>query len=113
MAEAGGRELGFDQMEENVARVLLLHPKDNVAVALDDIATKSVVAVLGAETPLRLTAQQGIQFAHKLAMRPIAAGEAILKYGIPVGFATAPVAAGEWVHTHNVGSYYAEKKEAK
>ena len=96
-----------------MARVLLLHPKDNVAVALDDIAAKSVVTVLGGETELRLTAQQGIQFAHKLAMRPIVAGEPILKYGVPVGFATASVAAGEWVHTHNASSYYAAGKETK
>jgi len=43
---------------------------------------------------------------HKVAARAIAAGEKILKYGAPIGSATAPIAAGEHVHTHNVQSDY-------
>ncbi len=39
---------------------------------------------------------------HKYALRPIAAGENIIKYGMPIGRATVAIAAGEHVHTHNV-----------
>ena len=38
---------------------------------------------------------------HKYARRPIAAGENVIKYGMPIGHATCPIAAGEHVHTHN------------
>ncbi|MDQ3623094.1 MAG: UxaA family hydrolase [Verrucomicrobiota bacterium] len=43
---------------------------------------------------------------HKIAARSIAAGEKILKYGAPIGSATADIAAGEHVHTHNLKSDY-------
>jgi hypothetical protein len=45
---------------------------------------------------------QAIASGHKIALRPIAAGELVKKYGQPFGRATHPIAPGEWVHTHNV-----------
>ena len=39
---------------------------------------------------------------HKYALRDIAKGENIIKYGNPIGYATADIKAGEHVHTHNV-----------
>ena len=39
---------------------------------------------------------------HKIAIRDIKQGEAVVKYGFPVGIATKDVAQGEWVHTHNM-----------
>ena len=39
---------------------------------------------------------------HKYALRPIAEGENIIKYGNPIGHATAPIAQGEHVHSHNM-----------
>ena len=39
---------------------------------------------------------------HKYARRDIAQGEDIIKYGEPIGKATAPILKGEHVHTHNV-----------
>ena len=44
--------------------------------------------------------------AHKIARSAIACGETILKYGMPIGVATAPIAAGEHVHIHNIRSAY-------
>ena len=35
---------------------------------------------------------------------PIHAGEAVIKYGSPIGLATAEIAAGAHVHTHNLAS---------
>jgi len=39
---------------------------------------------------------------HKHALRPIAKGENVIKYGAPIGHATEDIGAGEWVHTHNL-----------
>ncbi|MBQ8302970.1 MAG: altronate dehydratase [Clostridia bacterium] len=39
---------------------------------------------------------------HKYALRDIACGEDIIKYGNPIGHATADIKQGEHVHTHNV-----------
>ena len=40
---------------------------------------------------------------HKVAIRPIAVGEPIRRYGQIIGFATAPIAPGQHVHTQNCG----------
>jgi altronate hydrolase len=39
---------------------------------------------------------------HKYALADIACGENVIKYGSPIGHATADIKAGEHVHTHNV-----------
>ena len=39
---------------------------------------------------------------HKYALRDIAAGENIIKYGNPIGHATVDIKVGEHIHTHNM-----------
>ena len=46
--------------------------------------------------------KQLIKKGHKFALRDIAKGEKIIKYGAPIGIATKDIAEGEWVHVHNV-----------
>ena len=41
---------------------------------------------------------------HKVALRDVAAGEAIIKFGVRIGHATKPIARGAWVHLHNLAS---------
>ena len=41
---------------------------------------------------------------HKYAIRPIAKGENVIKYGMPIGHATADIAVGDHVHTHNLAT---------
>ena len=48
---------------------------------------------------------------HKYALRPIAAGESVVKYGMPIGHATRDIAAGDHVHTHNLATNLGEKVE--
>jgi len=43
---------------------------------------------------------------HKIALKPIEVGQKIIKFGVPVGSATQPIAAGAHVHMHNVKSDY-------
>ncbi|MBT55554.1 MAG: galactonate dehydratase [Mameliella sp.] len=78
-------------------RLLTLSPQDNVAIALDDLATGDVV---GQDS---LTLVQSVARGHKVAIAPIAAGRNVLRYGQIIGQATADIAAGEHVHVHNLG----------
>ena len=48
---------------------------------------------------------------HKYALRPIAAGENVIKYGMPIGHATRDIAVGEHVHTHNLATNLGETVE--
>ena len=77
-----------------------IHPADTVAVALRPIPKGTAVTLPGAAQAV--AAAEDIPQGHKLALRPIAAGEDIIKYGFPIGHATADVPAGGWLHTHNV-----------
>ncbi len=83
-------------------RVLLLAPEDNVVVACRDLDGGEEVAIDG--VPLVLP--EPVPTGHKLARRAIRAGERVLKYGAPIGSARVDVAAGEYVHTHNLKSDY-------
>ncbi|MCP5025617.1 MAG: altronate dehydratase, partial [Actinomycetia bacterium] len=40
---------------------------------------------------------------HKVATRPVAAGQPVRRYGQIIGFATVPMGPGDHVHTHNLG----------
>jgi altronate hydrolase len=83
-----------------VIDAIVISATDNVATALEPIESGAAVRA-GAET---LTALEAIPRGHKIALRAIAAGERVLKYGSPIGTATSPIAAGAHVHTHNVAS---------
>jgi altronate hydrolase len=76
--------------------VLQLHPADSVAVALCDIDAGDEVGVS------EVRASQPILRGHKIAICPIATGEAILKFGQVIGVASTPILPGEHVHIHNL-----------
>src|SRR5204862_7875820 len=69
-------------------------PKDTVGVAVDPIAEGAAAG--------GVTARARVMRGHKMAVAPIAKGEPVRKYDQIIGFATAPIAPGEWVHTQNV-----------
>ena len=48
---------------------------------------------------------------HKYALRAIAAGENVIKYGMPIGHATCAIAAGAHVHVHNVATNLGDELE--
>jgi altronate hydrolase len=73
---------------------------DSVATALDDLAAGTVASVGDAKVTLNEAVGRG----HKVALRAIAPGEPVLKFGFPIGRATSPIAPGDRVHTHNVST---------
>jgi altronate dehydratase len=79
--------------------VIVISGADNVATALEALEIGQVLSDAGS-----LTVREPIPRGHKIALRPIAAGAEVLKYGSPIGLATTDIAAGAHVHTHNVSS---------
>ena len=79
--------------------LILLHPADNVAIARVPIPAGAELRVAGAA----LTAREPIPAGHKMALRAILRGQAVLRYGEAIGRATADISVGCHVHTHNVG----------
>jgi hypothetical protein len=56
-----------------------------------------------------VTLARPVSLAHKVALRDIASGESILKYGVSIGIATDSIRRGEWVHLHNCRSALDER----
>ncbi len=73
-----------------------LSPADNVVVARADLLPNTALA------EENVTCRSHIPAGHKLATAPIAAGAPVRKYNQIIGFATAAIAPGEHVHTHNL-----------
>ena len=83
--------------------LLLLLPADQIAVAVRDIEPGETLALPDGS---RVTTGARVPFGFKIAVRAIAAGEKVFKYGVPIGTATAPIAPGDVVHLHNLRSDY-------
>lgn len=90
------------------ANIVVLSPHDNVAIAVADIP-----AGAGARSAegVSVTAVEAIPLGHKVALRAIAEGERIVRFGVPVGIATATIGEGRLVHIHNVRSQYLDNVE--
>lgn len=74
-----------------------IHEQDNVVVTLRNFRQGETLAVGGDIIALLQNVPRG----HKIAVRLIAEGEPVIKYGYPIGHAVHPIQAGEHVHTHN------------
>ena len=81
--------------------------RDMVAVALHPLKAGETVRCEGAEVTLR----EDIPMGHKTALRDIRKGEAVIKYGFPIGEATEDIPAGGHVHTHNLRTLLSGEKE--
>ena len=77
------------------SKTVLLGANDSVAVAITDIAA-------GDEIGGGLIALTDIPSGHKVAVTAIGAGDTVIKYGQAIGVATARIAKGAHVHSHNL-----------
>ena len=78
--------------------VIKINQEDNVAVALRPIAQGEELAI----GDVSVVAAQEIPQGHKIALKPIKAGEKVVKYGFSIGFAKEDIGTGQWVHVHNL-----------
>ena len=79
---------------------LVISDRDNVATALEPLEPGRIIQL----DQTMLTIVERVPRGHKVAIRAIHAGDAVLKYGSPIGTATADIAPGAHVHTHNLAS---------
>ena len=86
-----------------MSKFIKIHPDDNVAVALSPAAAGDAFE--------GVAALEEIPQGHKMALRPIKAGENIVKYGFAIGHALTDIAAGSWVHVHNTKTNLSEEGE--
>ena len=75
-------------------KTIVISPNDSVAVCL--------APVKKGEQLEGVTLAQDIDKGHKFALKPIKKGDQVIKYGEVIGRATADIALGEWIHSHNM-----------
>ena len=76
--------------------VLHLNAADNVVIARAQLAPGTALPSYNTVT------RDAVPAGYKLAIRPIAKGDPILKYNIIIGFAAEDIDAGTMVHSHNI-----------
>ena len=81
--------------------------RDMVAVALKPLKAGETVSC-GDEA---ITLKEDLPMGHKAALREIRKGEAVIKYGYPIGEATEDIPAGAHVHTHNLRTLLSGEKD--
>ncbi len=70
-----------------------------MAVVAADVQAGDVVRL---DDGTEIRAVDAIPRGSKVALGPVACGEAVIRYGEEIGRATKDIAAGEYVHTHNL-----------
>jgi (2R)-sulfolactate sulfo-lyase subunit alpha len=79
--------------------------KDTVAVVVVE-GVKSGMSLNGwimdEDNSASVVARQDIPIGHKVALKDMASGDTVIKYGIDIGKVVAPIKAGEHAHVHNV-----------
>lgn len=82
--------------DKTTGAVIQLHTDDNVVIARREVALGEVVLADGPRSRSQVPA------GYKIANQPIGAGQAVRKYNTIIGFATADIAPGTLVHSHNM-----------
>lgn len=85
-------------------KIVVLSDADNVATCLADLDADTHIEVTVDGETRSITVRDAIPFGHKLAIRPLAVGADVLKYGEVIGRASEAIEPGQWVHVHNVES---------
>ena len=87
-------------------RYIIIDPKDNCATAFEEIPQGSTIK----EGDLEIIISQKIPFGHKFALKDIGKDDYVIKYGEIIGTATKQIRMGDWIHIHNIISYYLKVK---
>jgi altronate hydrolase len=77
--------------------ILRIDPEDDVAVALRALEAGETVAP-------GVAVRGPVPKGHKVALKPVALGAPVRKYGWPIGRATRDIAPGDHVHSHNLAT---------
>ncbi len=87
-------------------RSIRMQEKDNVATLLEDAAPGDMVGIFDQKNCLlyEIFTKDKIPFGNKIALRSIATGEKVVKYGGIIGESVRDIEKGTLVHVHNVKS---------
>lgn len=83
---------------------LLIDDIDNVVTCVAEVPAGSEVVYRKGSEVLHLKAKEDIPYCHKIALRDLAKGEEVIKYGEMIGRTLEPIAKGYRVWDKNIYS---------
>ena len=81
---------------------LILHTSDAVAVVTETISKGNGVTYVSGGQEVTIKATDNIPIYHKVAVKNVPKGSSVIKYGAVIGYATADIRIGDYVHTQNL-----------
>jgi galactarate dehydratase len=76
-------------------QIIKINPLDNVAIPISDVPEGTLIAD-------GLTALDSIPQGHKIALEDMKKGQALIRYGVTLGYLNKDVSAGNWINEHMV-----------
>jgi (2R)-sulfolactate sulfo-lyase subunit alpha len=99
------RRCGRTEEQDRMNHFVLHDARDTVAVVVVE-GVKAGMSLNGwimdEDRMITIDARQDIPIGHKVALKDMAAGDTVIKYGIDMGKVVAPIKAGEHAHVHNI-----------
>jgi (2R)-sulfolactate sulfo-lyase subunit alpha len=89
----------------SIPHCLVHAPGDSCGVVVVEglkAGTDMLCVVTRNDTSFQLQAVQDIPIGHKVALKDLAVGDTVIKYGEDIGKVVAPVKKGEHLHVHNM-----------
>jgi (2R)-sulfolactate sulfo-lyase subunit alpha len=91
--------------ERKTIHIVLHEAKDTVGVAVVEgikAGTQLNAWIMDDDEIVTFPARQDIPIGHKVALKDMAVGDTVFKYGVDIGKVVAPIKAGEHAHVHNI-----------
>jgi len=88
-----------------VIHCVLHDPSDSVAVVVVEgvkAGTTLTGLILDQDKTITLPCVQDIPLGHKVALKDMAVGDTVIKYGVDIGKVVQPIAKGQHAHVHNI-----------
>lgn len=89
----------------NIPQLLIHDRRDNVGVVVVEnltAGTDMLCVVTADDSEMRARSNQDVPIGHKIALKDLAVGDTVVKYGEDIGKVVAPIRKGDHVHTHNL-----------
>ena len=83
----------------------VLHdPNDSVGVVVEGVKAGTTLTglILDEDRTISLSCVQDIPIGHKVALKDMATGDTVIKYGVDIGKVVKPIRTGEHAHVHNI-----------
>jgi (2R)-sulfolactate sulfo-lyase subunit alpha len=102
---AGAVDKAAHCTEEAMIHCVLHDPDDSVAVVVVEgvsAGTTLTGLILDEDRTITVPCVQDIPIGHKVALKDMAVGDTVIKYGVDIGKVVAPIARGQHAHVHNI-----------